>query len=204
MQYMKKLSYLLFILFVGFISCKGKDSTGIQENATENTYSEDSAEIRNTIVDFYTWYTKNYEKFMQYDLYSGIKKEDEPPYKINWDEVKKYQDFIRNNVPQLGEEFLANQQVLFKRCDSAFKVDVEDDIPYYFDFDWYTNTQEDPQYMLDEIKKSKLWNISVDGDNAKVNIKGYDNNGEQPAITVIDLELKKQNNTWKIAKIGSE
>ncbi|HMU45301.1 MAG TPA: hypothetical protein PKC72_02985 [Chitinophagaceae bacterium] len=201
---MKKLSYLLFILFVGFISCKGKDSTGIQENATENTYSEDSAEIRNTIVDFYTWYTKNYEKFMQYDLYSGIKKEDEPPYKINWDEVKKYQDFIRNNVPQLGEEFLANQQVLFKRCDSAFKVDVEDDIPYYFDFDWYTNTQEDPQYMLDEIKKSKLWNISVDGDNAKVNIKGYDNNGEQPAITVIDLELKKQNNTWKIAKIGSE
>lgn len=202
---MKKLSYLLLVaIIIVVVSCKGKNSTGNKESPAENITTNDSADIRNTILDFYSWYSKNYEKFMQYDLYSGIKKEDEPPYKINWDEVKKYQDFIRDNVPQLGEDFLANQQVLFKKCDSAFKVDIEDDIPYYFDFDWYTNTQEDPEYMLDEIKKTKLWNISVDGNNAKVNIKGYDNNGEQPAITVIDLELKKEKNTWKIAKIGSE
>ena len=202
---MKKLSNLLLVVLIIVVaSCKGKNSADNKENPAENITTNDSADIRNAILDFYSWYSKNYKKLMQYDLYSGIKKEDEPPYKINWDEVKKYQDFIRDNVPQLGEDFLANQQVLFKRCDSAFKVDVEDDIPYYFDFDWYTNTQEDPQYMLDEIKKSKLWNISVDGDNAKVNIKGYDNNGEQPAITVIDIELKKENNTWKIAKIGSE
>lgn len=203
---MKKLSYLLFVVFVIVsASCKGKNSADNKESLAENiTSNNDTADIRNTILDFYSWYSKNYEEFMKYHLYSGIKKEDEPPYKINWDEVKKYQDFIRNNVSQLGEDFLTNQQALFKKCDSAFKVDVEDDIPYYFDFDWYTNTQEDPQYMLDEIKKSKLWQISIDGDKAKVNIKGYDNNGEQPAVTVIDLELKKENNTWKIARIGSE
>jgi hypothetical protein len=96
---------------------------------------KDSAEIRTVIIDFYNWYNKNDAKLQEYHLYSGIKKKDAPPYKINWDEVTKYQDFIRSSVPQLGEEFLKNQKHFFEKCDSAFKADVNDEIPYGFDYD---------------------------------------------------------------------
>ncbi len=65
--------------------------------------------------------------------------------------MSKYQDFIRTSAPQLGEEFIKNQKHFFEQCDSAFKVDVKDEIPYGFDWDWYTNSQEDPQYLLDEM-----------------------------------------------------
>jgi len=201
---MKRVSILFFIIALVFISCKGKSVAPEGKDIDIKSISEDSTEIRKTILDFYTWYSRNYEKFMQFNLYSGLQKKDTPPYKINWEEVKKYQDYIRGNVPQLGEEFLKNQTVLFKKCDSAFKVDVEEEIPYYFDFDLYTNSQEDPQYLLDEIKKTDSWQIAVNNNKAAVEISGSNIPGDQPAFSIIYIELQKENNTWKIAKIGNE
>jgi len=196
--------FLIIIILSAFVSCKGKNSNPGDKQGLLNTSNNDSSVIRKTILDFYTWYSNNYEKFMQFDLYSGIKKADAPPYKINWEEVKKYQDYIRGNVPQLGEEFLNNQAILFKKCDSAFKVNVEEEVPFYFDFDWYTNSQEDPGYLLEEIKKSTNWLISVENDRATVDIKGEDVTGAQPAVTIIFLEVKKEHNGWKITRIANE
>ena len=203
--------FVLFVVVIGSMSCKDKKDTSgkdaVEQKTTEvvQDHSKDSAEIRTVIIDFYNWYNKNYAKLQEYHLYSSIKKKDAPPYKINWDEVAKYQDYIRTAVPQLGEEFLKNQKHFFEKCDSAFKVDVNDDIPYGFDYDWYTNSQEETQYLVDEINKSLPWAISWSGDNASVDVKTvYDNNGKKTTETAISIAMKKENGKWKIAKTWSE
>jgi hypothetical protein len=82
---------------------------------------------------------------------------------------------------------------------------VEDDIPYGFDFDWYTNSQEDTKYLLDEINKSLPWLISWSGDKAIVDVKGeYNNNGKKTTETVITIVMKKENGKWKIAKTWAD
>lgn len=202
----------LFITIVGFIACKDKkkdtekvvvvDSTAA---APTQDQAKDSTTIRKLIIDFYNWYNRNYSTFQEYNLYSSIKKKEMPPYKINWDQVTKYQDFIRTSVPQLGKEFISNQKLFFQQCDSAFKVDVEDELPYGFDYDWYTNSQEDPQYLVDEINKPTQWLITTTGDYAKVIVKGeYDNNGKKELTGLLTLTMKKENGQWTIAKIGTE
>lgn len=211
---MKRIIFFLYITTVLIVSCKDKKQTTEKDTVTREQKNpevvaidtaKDSTEIRTVVMDFYNWYNKNFAKFQEYNLYSGIKKKDIPPYKINWDQVTKYQDFIRTSVPQLGEEFLSNQKKFFQQCDSAFKVDIQDELPYGFDYDWYTNTQEDPQYTLDEMNKAKQWIINVNGDNATTEVKGtFDDNGKQTEMTVIKLVLKKESGQWKIAKIGTE
>ena len=199
---------MLFMIAVAFLACKDKKQTPEKDAAEQKTTnvvqdtSKDSAEIRSVIAGFYNWYSKNYSKLEDYHLYSSIKKKDSPPYKINWDEVEKYQNFIRRSVPQLGEEFISNQKLFFQQCDSAFKVDTEDDIPYGFDYDWYTNSQEDPQYLVNQITTDEPWIMTWAGDHAIADIQGYPGNGKKAATTVIKLAMKKEDGKWKIAKIG--
>jgi hypothetical protein len=203
---MKALPALLLVTCLAVISCKDKEKAADNKTVTVTTtsYIQDSTEISQTIKDFYTWYSTHQQNFMKYDLYNGVKKKNEPPYQIDWAVVDKYQGYIHDSVPQLGEAFLSNQKILLQKADSAFKVDKEDDVPAYFDFDWYTNTQEDPAYMLDELNKSKRWNIVVNGDNATAEVKGFDEDGTKPAATVILVEMKKENGKWKIAKTWTD
>ena len=207
---MKKILFVLFVSLIGLIACKDKkqvSANGPMDQKTEaiaNDPAKDSAAIRIVITDFYNWYNKNYTKFQAYDLYGGIKKKGTPPYKINWEAVEKYQQFIRDSVPQLGEAFLADQKYFFQVCDSAFKVDKEDDIPFGFDYDWYTNSQEDPQYLVDGINKSVTWIINVKGDRATVEIGAPDDKNYVSGSLLIQLDMKKENDKWRIAKIGND
>jgi hypothetical protein len=206
---MKQIAAILIVL-TGFIACKDKkNNSGQTANTTETSTvtadpSKDSAAIRAVILDFYNWYTKNDSRLQGYDLYSGIKKKDAPPYKINWDVVDKYQAFIRDSVPQLGDEFLANQKLMFAKADSAFKTDVKDDVPYYFDYDWYTNSQEDPQYLLDGINKSRKWIILVKDDKASVEIGAPEDKNYVDGSLLLQLDMKKENGQWTIARIGND
>ncbi|HEY6063756.1 MAG TPA: hypothetical protein VIV35_09115 [Chitinophagaceae bacterium] len=207
---MKEVVFILLISVISLNACNdrkqtaGKDSIEQKTGGVAKDPAKDSAEIRTVITGFYNWYTKNYTKFEGYDLYNGIKKKDAPPYKINWDGVAKYQQFIRDSVPQLGEGFIADQKHFFQQCDSAFKVDVEDDIPYGFDYDWYTNSQEDPQYLVGELNdKNSYWAVGLNGDAATVNISVIrDIDGKPNRESVITIAMKKENGKWTIAKIG--
>ena len=211
---MKKTLSILSIAAISLFACNNKkQATGKNDTANDTAEKKtelavadpvkDSVEIRKTITDFYNWYNKNYEKLQVYKLYSSLKKKDLPPYKINWDEVEKYQQFIRTSVPQLGEEFISNQKKFFQQCDSAFKVDINDELPYGFDYDWYTNSQEDAQYLVDEINKNKPWPISITGENAFVEVRGdFDDNGKKQATSFLTLYMKKEDGQWKIAKVG--
>jgi len=171
--------------------------------ATEEP-AKDSAAIRAVIVDFYNWYNSNYKKLMSFDLYSSLKKNNAAPYKLNWEEVKRYQAFVADSIPQLGDEFLKNQKEMFTKADSAFKVDVKDDVPVYFDYDWYTNSQEDPSYLLDGIKKSGKWIVSVKGDEASVEIGAPEDKNYVSGSLLLYVGMKKENGQWTIAKIGND
>ncbi|MDZ4795888.1 MAG: hypothetical protein SGI83_16530 [Bacteroidota bacterium] len=201
---------IISLLFVALIaSCNSKKQDKEKDPVTDLPAmpatpdpAKDSAAIRAVIMNFYNWYTKEYKQLMGYNLYSGIKKQDAPPYKINWEEVEKYQQFIRSSIPQLGEEFLKNQKKMLQQADSAFKVDVNDEIPYGFDYDWYTNSQEEPSYLLDGINKSQKWIILVKDDVASVEIGAPEDKNYVLGSLILYLGLNKQKGQWKIAKIG--
>ncbi len=205
---MKRIIPALIIVALIAVSCKEKNKeTADMDKTTVNTDpAKDSAEIRQTVMDFYNWYHNNFRSFFRYNLYDGLKKADEPPYKFNWDEAEKYQQFIRDSVPYLGQAFLDNQLRFFKQCDSAFKVDVQDDIPYGFDYDWYTNSQEGTEYLLEDLRNPKTeWSIRINGDEATVAVKASrEYEGKTETYTAIGLSMRKENGKWTIAKIGNE
>jgi len=204
---MKKISFIL-LLAAGLIACKDQKKESETQTAPATTttvsFADDSTAIRKVIMDFYQWYTANYEKLMDFKLYSGVKKPDMPPYKINWDAVDKYHAFIRDSVPQLGEAFLAGQKKFFQECDSAFKTDPESELPYGFDFDWYTNSQEDPSYLLEGLQASGNWVIQVKGDAATVEIGAPENKNFASGSLLLFVSLKKENGQWKFAGIGND
>lgn len=205
---MKFIFFCLLIITTAFLSlssCKDKntsaDSTTITRDSTATNSINDTAEIKETILSFYNWYVPNWEKLSQFKLYRG----ETPPYKMDWDEVNKLHAYIRGSVPQLGEEFISNQVQFLKQSDSAFKVDLQDEMPYGFDYDWYTNSQEDPVYLRDALVKSTKWTYNVNGDRAVVDVKGkwFDDNKETES-TIMKFDMKKESGKWKIAKIGAE
>ena len=167
------------------------------------TVNSDSAQIKNSILTFYNWYNKNYTKLQGFTLYTGTKTKDSPPYKINWKEAERYFVYLKTAVPNIGDEFIKNQRIFFQQCDSAFKVDVEDEIPYGFDYDWYTNSQEEPKLLIDELKKSKQWVTVVNGNDATVDVLGFYMDGNKKVETVVMcFGMKKEKGKWKIARIG--
>ena len=163
----------------------------------------DSAQIRSTIMGFYNWYLKNHPKLNSFELYKGAKSSDSPPYTINWTEVNRYFAYIRSSVPWLGETYIASQKKFFQECDSAFKADPEGEIPYGFDFDWYTNSQEDPVWLVDELKQARAWVTTVRGNDATVDVLGqYNDNGNFIETVILCYAMKKEKGKWKIARIS--
>ena len=163
----------------------------------------DSIQIRNSIIGFYTWYNKNWEKISSFRLYSGARSNDNPPYKINWKEAERYFGYIRSSVPQLGEAFIANERKFLKECDSAFKADPSEEMPYGFDYDRFTNSQEDPQWLLDELKRARSWEITPRNNSASVDVLGsFMEQGKEIETVVMCFEMNKEKGKWKIAKIG--
>ena len=202
-----KSAILLLTAVLSLSACKEKKQEGPGETipVTETASpADDSTAIRKQILDFYSWYTTHYEKLMGYQLYKGEKKNDQPPYQINWEEVERYQAFIRDSIPYLGDGFLANQRTMLKQCDSAFKASPEDEIPYGFDYDWYTNSQEDASYLLKGLETSGKWIIQVKGDEAFVEIGAPDSKDYLSGSLLLFVGMKKENGIWTINRIGND
>jgi hypothetical protein len=187
---------LFIICLTGLIVISAKAQTS---SSTDNI---DSLQIRNTIFDFYTWYSKYHMRLNSFELYRGIKKKDEPPYKIDWVEAEKYFAYIRSSVPQLGEAFIKNQRAFLKECDSAFKKDTEGEVPYGFDYDWYTNSQEDTPYILEELNNAEKWIVSVRGSTAIVELHNKQGSGSEKTHAFICYSMNKEKGKWKIGRIG--
>lgn len=206
---MKTLLFLSlnFLILVACNNDGQTSTTGINNSATttneSTTLAEDSTAIRKTITDFYDWYKDNWPKFPTTGLYKGTHSSDMPPYKIDWVAVEKYHQFIKDSVPQLGNAFIEAQKKFFEQCDAEFKKDTEGEIPYGFDYDWYTNSQEEPQYLIDEMAKAHIWQTKINGNNATVAVLGWrEENGQKSALPIITFAMKKESGKWTIARIG--
>lgn len=199
-------AFLASAIVITSCNNSGNSTTASTDTTVSNEgYArQDSTEIRKTITEFYDWYKVNWPKFPNTGLYESFKIPDLPPYRINWKEVEKYHQFIKDSVPQLGNAFIEEQKRFFAQCDSAFKIDIEDEIPYGFDYDWYTNSQEDPNYLIDEMKNSHNWKTKITGDEATVEVMRWrDVNGNETEESIIKFGMKREAGKWTIARIGS-
>ncbi|MCC7401076.1 MAG: hypothetical protein IT214_06285 [Chitinophagaceae bacterium] len=117
--------------------------------------------IKKTFFDFLGFYQKNEQKFQSFTLYKGTGKEDGPPYHIQWKEVNKYCAWLRKNVPYVGEAYIKNERKDFKYYDSMFHVEPDEEIPFGFDFDRWSGSQEDIKYMIDLYTSAKNKYIAI-------------------------------------------
>jgi hypothetical protein len=160
----------------------------------------DSTQIRTTITNFYKWYQKNTTRISGFRLYSETGKT--PPFKINWKEVDRYLGWLKINAPQLGGEFAHNERLFFKECEKEFATQEKDDVPFGFDGDRFTNSQE-PEYTLEEMKKARQWTVKINDATASVEAWGaYTDKGKEVETLIICFEMKKEKGKWTIAKIG--
>lgn len=204
-----KQAIIFVFAIVTAIACNNKKKEAEVKDATAPVATtpepgKDSADIRAVIIDFYTWYASNYKKLMSFDLYRSLKKNNAAPYELNQSEVKKYRDFVRDSITQLGAEFDKNLAIIFAKADSAFKANKKDDVPAYFDYDWYTNGQENASWFLNGLKTSSKWIINVKGDEASVEVGTPENKDYVSGMLLLYAGMKKENGQWTIAKIGND
>jgi hypothetical protein len=192
MKLLVSLSCFLFVIFV----------------SGQTTTAKDSAQIKTTITNFYKWYTNNFKKFQAFKLYRGRGGEEAPPYRIDWKETERYFNYLRKDVPYVGESFIASEKEYFRSADSTFRKNPADEIPAGFDYDRFTRSQEDPKWFWRElIKKGVIhWVVKVHGITATAMI--YESEGvlseKRGWWKFFCVEMKKEKGMWKIAKIGCE
>lgn len=162
----------------------------------------DSVQIRSVIMTFYNWYNSNWKKMNAFELYNGKKEKNYflPPYKVNWKEAERYFSYVRKNVPHLGEAFIEQERKHFQWADSMFKVEPDSELPPGFDYDRFTNSQEEPEYLLNELKrKQNRWNITASVNTATVTVQSFDA-ATKTYSHLYCAEMKKEKGKWKIAK----
>lgn len=139
----------------------------------------------------------------KFDLYKGKDKENNPPYHINWNVVEKYFAYIRTSVPSLGEAFITWHRADFKKLDTWFKENPEEEIPAGFDYERIVGGQVGIDEALEyAFPKKGKWQVSIKGNTATVAwvfmALNYDSEEmeENKSIT----EFKKEKGVWKISK----
>lgn len=159
-------------------------------------------------MDFYRWYNTSWKKVDAFQLFRSKKGNDGPPYMIDWKVMDQYFTYLRRNVPTVGEVFIENERRFFQDADEAFKNDPDEEMPAGFDYDRFTNSQEEPQWFWDElIKPSNVWTIVIDKTDAD---KGYViiQQRDQTQTSVLHHffcgELQREKGKWKIARLDCE
>ena len=166
----------------------------------------DSTQIKNTLTGFYKWYDANWQKLTAFKLYKGKNQNDEPPYRINWKEVDRYFAYLRKNSSHLSEAFIEEERERFKRIEQDFQNHPEEEIPSGFDYDRFTNTQEEPSYFLQELlRKDNQWQTYVNGNTASLSI-AQPSFKEQPLAThhFFCVEMRKEKGKWKITRLDCD
>ena len=174
--------------------------------ARKTATATDSVQIKNTVIQFYKWYKANWKQLAAFKLYKSRQHKEGPPYMINWKEVETYFSYLRHHVPYLGEAFIASERRAFKAIDAAFIKYPEDDVPAGFDYDRFTDTQQDPKWFWQELnKKANTWTITISGNKATVVVKGK--NDQDKAAEDTDVfcgSVAKEKGTWKMATLACE
>jgi len=156
--------------------------------------------VKDAVVNFFNWYKTGWKGFEQYKLYTGDSAgKDGPPYKIDWLNVGKHFQWIRQNAPLLSEEFLQNETIFFKYCDSMFKKNPTDEMPIGFDYERILGGQEDVALVLKSgwLNPKLVWKVKwIGSSKAEVTAlkKGAVENDETDRMMMV-----KEKGKWKVA-----
>lgn len=184
---MKKLLFLAWLL--------------INTVASFAQLSKEQNEIKDIFFDFLNFYEKNEEKFNGFQLYKGSGTDNRAPYHINWEGVEAYFNFLKQEVPFVGDVYIEQERKAFINVDSNFIVYQDDDIPIGFEYDRWTNAQEEPKGVIAYLKSPKnTIEVNIDGDKAVLLIGSRDFGDENPnALLWQYVPFEKENNKWKMA-----
>lgn len=161
--------------------------------------SQEELQIKKTFDDFLDFYQKNESQFQSFNLYEGLGKDGDNPYQINWQEVDKYFDFLRNQVPYVGERYIEVERKHFKEADSMFKLYPDEIMPFGFDYDRYINGQEAPEIVIPFLTSpDNIYEVKIKGNRALLKI-GVKSSQEDESIDWSIVPFVKENNQWKMA-----
>jgi hypothetical protein len=167
--------------------------------------SPDSVQIEHTITSFYKWYNNNWEKVNAFKLYNSKTGPEGPPYIVNWKGVKKYFTYLKKEAPQLHPEFYLAEREEFKRLQKGFDKNPQEAIAIGFDYDRFTNSQDEPQWFITELKKTAKWQIDYKTNTEAIITlwqSASDARGDYQ-YQLMCFDMKKTGKGWKIAAIYS-
>jgi len=163
---MKRLLGVLILFFCGF--------------PVVAQLNHEQQSIKQVFFDFLHYYQKNEERFYAFKLYKGTGKENGPPYHIQWKEVERYANFLRKNVPYVGEAYIASEKKDFQFYDSCYKDDPKEEMVVGFDYDRWGGGQEEIGYMVKwHTSKENLYKVNIKGNKAELLIGSPPFEGEK-------------------------
>jgi len=163
--------------------------------------SPEQETIRQTFFSFLKFYQKNEKTFNSFVLYKGKGKDNAPPYKVQWNEAEKYFNYLRKNVPYVGEAYINSERNHFKFSDSCFKEDPTEEMAVGFDYDRWAGGQEHIDYTIKWYTSSKnKYKVIINGNKAELRIGGelYDG-AEEKDRSWSFVPFVKENSKWKMA-----
>jgi hypothetical protein len=157
--------------------------------------------IKQTFFSFLKFYQKNEKAFNSFVLYKGKGKDNAPPYHVQWNEAEKYFNYLRKNVPYVGEAYINAERKHFKFSDSCFKEDPIEEMPAGFDYDRWAGGQEHIDYTIKWYTSSKnKYKVIINGNKAELRIGSelYEGATEKDRAWSF-LPFVKEKGKWKMA-----
>lgn len=164
----------------------------------------DTAQIKKAITGFYTWYNKYWQKVDAFALYKGKRVKYQPPYVIDWKEVDRYFAYLKKAAPQLHPSFYTTEREWFKQLQKGFDQNPKEEIAIGFDYDRFTNSQDEPQWFMNALKKVR-WDFQMLSKSlAAVTLWGAasDERGEYE-YQLMCFQLKKDKYGWRISRMDA-
>ncbi|MCC6762599.1 MAG: hypothetical protein IT252_15375 [Chitinophagaceae bacterium] len=169
--------------------------------AAQAQLNAEQESIRQTFFSFLKFYQKNEKAFNSFVLYKGKGKDNAPPYTVQWNEAEKYFNYLRKNVPYVGEAYIKAERNHFKFSDSCFKDDPTEEIAVGFDYDRWAGGQESIQYTIKWYTSSKnKYEVVIKGNTATLRIGSELYKGaEEKDRSWSFVPFVKEKGKWKMA-----
>jgi hypothetical protein len=157
--------------------------------------------IKQTFFSFLKFYQKNEKTFNSFVLYKGKGKDNNPPYKLQWNEAEKYFNYLRKNVPYVGEAYINAERNHFKKSESYFKEDPTEEMPVGFDYDRWAGGQEHIDYTIKWYTSAKnKYKVIINDNKAELRIGSELYKGaEEKDRTWSFVPFVKEKGKWKMA-----
>jgi|GEM_PF-4945390 len=182
----KNLTVFLFLATTSYLPIGYAEASFL--NHVQHVSQEQQA--KNTVHDFFIWYTTYYQTLSQYRL---IITQIDGHYTVNWPELNKFLNAWVQN-PYVSKHFHENIRAYFERIDRNLKISTEKEGPVLdLDYDLFFCSQE---YDVNHTFVSHLTYKIIKKNQRKLKIQVT-----TPYGSSIPIELETDQYSLKISKI---